>query len=201
VFAVRRDRASDGWFKRSSADFFYRLINWLGAEIIPHHANFRLMSERALWRGPCLPAWTGPSSSTDETKYTLAKMVALSVNGITSLSVRPIRLIVLMGIMLFVVFIGISVWVFGKWLAGHAVQGWTSVMLLFLLIASFQTFAIAVIGKYVGKVYFETQSRPRYIVDQEIDPSPRAARRGTVPPPSSFQKGIRVRRYDRLLCR
>ena len=92
-----------------------------------------------------------------ETKYTLAKMVALSVNGITSLSVRPIRMIALMGIMLFVVFIGTSMWVFGTWLAGHTVQGWTSVMLLFLLIASFQTFAIAVIGEYVGKIYFETK--------------------------------------------
>ena len=58
VFAVRRDRAGDSWFKRSSADFFYRLINWLGAEVIPHHADFRLMSDRALWRSACLSAWT-----------------------------------------------------------------------------------------------------------------------------------------------
>lgn len=62
-----------------------------------------------------------------------------------------------------------SMWVFGTWIAGQTVQGWTSVMLLFLLIASFQTFAIAVIGEYVGKIYFETKSRPRYIVEQEID--------------------------------
>ena len=103
-----------------------------------------------------------------ETKYTLAKMVTLAVNGITSLSVRPIRMIALMGMMLFVVFLGMSVWVFATWLAGETVQGWTSVMLLFLLIASFQTFAIAVIGEYVGKIYFEAKSRPRYIVDQEI---------------------------------
>jgi hypothetical protein len=82
--------------------------------------------------------------------------------------VRPIRIIALMGIILFVVFIGMSVWVFTTWLAGHTVQGWTSVMLLFLLIASFQTFAIAVIGEYVGKIYFEAKSRPRYIVEQEI---------------------------------
>jgi len=107
-----------------------------------------------------------------ETKYTLAKMVALAVNGITSLSVRPIRMIALMGIILFVVFIGMSVWVFATWLAGQTVQGWTSVMLLFLLIASFQTFAIAVIGEYVGKIYFEAKSRPRYIVEQEIGIAP-----------------------------
>jgi polyisoprenyl-phosphate glycosyltransferase len=103
-----------------------------------------------------------------ETKYTLPRMVSLAINGITSLSVRPIRIIALMGIILFVVFIGMSVWVFGNWLAGDTVQGWTSVMLLFLLIASFQTFAIAVIGEYVGKIYFEAKSRPRYIVEQEL---------------------------------
>jgi type VI protein secretion system component VasK len=74
-----------------------------------------------------------------------------------------------MGIILFVVFLAMSVWVFGTWVAGQTVQGWTSVMLLFLLIASFQTFAIAVIGEYVGKIYFETKARPRYIVEEEID--------------------------------
>jgi hypothetical protein len=95
-------------------------------------------------------------------------MLALAVNGITSLTVRPIRMIALMGIILLVVFLGMSVWVFVNWIAGHTVQGWTSVMLLFLLIASFQTFAIAVIGEYVGKIYFEAKSRPRYIVEQEI---------------------------------
>jgi hypothetical protein len=103
-----------------------------------------------------------------ETKCTLAKMLALAVNGITSLSVRPIRMIALMGISLFVVFLSMSVWVFGTWLAGQTVQGSTSVTLLFLLIASFQTFAIAVIGEYVGKIDFETKARPCYIVEEEI---------------------------------
>jgi glycosyltransferase involved in cell wall biosynthesis len=188
VFAVRKERSTDSWFKRSTADLYYRILNWLGAEIIPHHADFRLMSDRALralslygethifLRGLVvqlgfrtevvkfdrLPRLHG------ETKYTLSKMMALAVNGITSLSVRPIRMIALMGIILFVVFMAMSVWVVGTWLAGQTIQGWTSVMLLFLLIASFQTFAIAVIGEYVGKIYFETKSRPRYIIDQEI---------------------------------
>jgi hypothetical protein len=103
-----------------------------------------------------------------ETQYTLAKMATLAINGITSLSVWPIRMIALMGIVLFVVFVGMSIWVFATWAAGHTLQGWTSVMLLFLLIASFQTFAIAVIGEYVGKIYFEAKSRPRYIVEREI---------------------------------
>ena len=188
VFAVRKRRTSDTWFKRSTADLYYRILNWLGADIIPHHADFRLMSDRSLralslygeahvfLRG--LAVQLGFKTATvaydrlprlhGETKYTLAKMAALAVNGITSLSVRPIRMIALMGIMLFVVFVGMSVWVFGTWLAGQTVQGWTSVMLLFLLIASFQTFAIAVIGEYVGKIYFEAKARPRYIIEEEI---------------------------------
>ena len=188
VFAVRKGRTTDSRFKRGTADLYYRILNWLGADIIPHHADYRLMSERALralslygeahvfLRG--LAVQLGFKTATvaydrlprlhGETKYTLAKMVALAINGITSLSVRPIRIIALMGIILFVVFLGMSVWVFATWLAGHTVQGWTSVMLLFLLIVSFQTFAIAVIGEYVGKIYFEAKARPRYIVEEEI---------------------------------
>ncbi|HET9717973.1 MAG TPA: glycosyltransferase family 2 protein [Pseudolabrys sp.] len=189
VFAVRRTRANDSRFKRGTADLFYRTLKWLGAEIIPHHADFRLMSDRALralslygeshvfLRGLVMQLGFKTAIVTydrlprlhGETKYTLAKMVALAVDGITSLSVRPIRMIALMGIVLFIVFLGMSIWVLGTWAAGQTIQGWTSVMLLFLLIASFQTFAIAVIGEYVGKIYFETKSRPRYIVDQEID--------------------------------
>jgi len=188
VFAVRKRRATDSRFKRGTADLYYRILNWLGADIIPHHADFRLMSDRALralalygeahvfLRGLAVQLGFNTATVTydrlprihGETKYTLPKMVALAINGITSLSVRPIRMIALMGIMLFIVFIGMSVWVLATWLAGQTVQGWTSVMLLFLLIASFQTFAIAVIGEYVGKIYFETKGRPRYIIEQEI---------------------------------
>ncbi|HUL90632.1 MAG TPA: glycosyltransferase family 2 protein [Pseudolabrys sp.] len=192
VFAVRERRVSDSRFKRGTADLYYRILNWLGADIIPHHADFRLMSDRALralslygeahvfLRG--LAVQLGFKTATvaydrlprihGETKYTIPKMVALAINGITSLSVRPIRMIALMGIMLFVVFIGMTFWVFVAWLAGQTIQGWTSVMLLFLLIASFQTFAIAVIGEYVGKIYFEAKARPRYIIEQEIGTPP-----------------------------
>src|SRR5215470_11241942 len=200
VFAVRKKRSSDSWFKRGTADLYYRILNWLGADIIPHHADFRLMSDRALralslfgeahvfLRG--LAVQLGFKTATvaydrlprlhGETKYTLAKMVALAINGITSLSVRPIRMIALMGIMLFVVFTGMSVWVLATWLAGQTIQGWTSVMLLFLLIASFQTFAIAVIGEYVGKIYFEAKGRPRYIIEQEIGAASAKAETGPI---------------------
>ena len=199
VFAVRKGRTSDSLFKRCTADLYYRLLNWLDANIVPHHADFRLMSDRALralslfgethvfLRG--LVVQLGFKTATvafnrlprqhGETRYTLAKMMVLAVDGITSLSVRPIRMIALMGIILFVVFIGMGIWVFATWLDGHTIQGWTSVMLLFLLIASFQTFAVAVIGEYVGKIYFETKSRPRYIIEKET---------GTAHPPTNLEK-------------
>jgi glycosyltransferase involved in cell wall biosynthesis len=192
VFAVRKGRASDGLFKRVTADFYYRLLNWLGADIVPHHADFRLMSDRALralslfgeahvfLRGLVVQLGFRTATVTfdrlprqhGKSKYTLAKMAVLAVDGITSLSVRPIRLIALMGLLLFVVFIAMSVWVLANWLAGHTIQGWTSVMLLFLLIASFQTFAIAVIGEYIGKIYFEAKSRPRYIIERQLGSPP-----------------------------
>lgn len=196
VFAVRKERSSDSLFKRGTAGLYYRVLNWLGADIIPHHADFRLMSDRALralsqfgevhvfLRG--LVMQLGFKTATvefdrlprlhGETKYTLRKMAALALNGITSLSIRPIRMIALLGLILFVIFIATSVWVFATWLAGHTVQGWTSVMLLFLLIAAFQTFALAVIGEYVGKIYFQTKSRPRYIVEKEVGSSPSSFR-------------------------
>jgi CBS domain containing-hemolysin-like protein len=96
-------------------------------------------------------------------------MAGLAIDGVTSLSIRPIRIVAAFGILLFVAFLGMAVWVFTTWLGGETVQGWTSVMLLFLMIASFQTFAIAVIGEYVGKTYFEAKARPRFIIEKEID--------------------------------
>ncbi len=189
VFGVRKDRTSDTVFKRASAGLYYRLVDWLGAKVIPHHADFRLMSDRALralasygevnlfLRG--LVAQLGFKTAIvefdrlprrqGETKYTLSKMVGLAIDGVTSLSIRPIRIVAAFGILLFVAFLGMAVWVFTTWLGGQTVQGWTSVMMLFLMIASFQTFAIAVIGEYVGKTYFEAKARPRYIIEKEID--------------------------------
>lgn len=189
VFGVRSGRSSDTFFKRETATLYYRLIDWLGGKIISHHADFRLMSDRAVralssfgevnlfLRG--IVAQLGFKTAIvefdrlprlhGETKYMLPKMVGLAIDGVTSLSIRPIRIVAAFGLLLFLAFVGMAVWVFGTWLAGHTVQGWTSVMLLFLLISSFQTFAIAVIGEYVGKTYFEAKSRPRYIIEKEVN--------------------------------
>lgn len=189
VFGVRKDRSSDTKFKRVSADGYYRLLGWLGAKLVPHHADFRLMSARAVQalaaygevnlylRGivtqlgfkTAVVEYSRLKRLHGETKYTLPKMLRLATDGITSLSIRPIRIVAGFGLLLFLAFLAMAAWVLGTWLAGHTVQGWTSVMLLFLLISSFQTLAIAVIGEYVGKTYFEAKARPRYIVEKEID--------------------------------
>lgn len=187
VFGVRHDRTTDTAFKRGTADLYYRLLKWLGADILPHHADYRLMSDQAIralglygethvfLRGLVMQLgfktatveFARAARTHGETKYTMARMVALAINGITSLSVRPIRMVALLGLAMFLLFVVTAIWVLATWLAGHTVQGWTSVMLLFLLIAAFQTFALAVIGEYVGKIYFETKSRPRFIVERD----------------------------------
>ena len=190
VFAVREGRDSDTAFKRSTAVGYYRVLRWLGVDIIHNHADYRLMSDRALralaefgevnvfLRGLVvqlgfktgivkfdrLPREHG------ETKYPLSKMLALAVNGITSFSVRPLRIVTTLGLIMFALFIGAAVWVLAAWLAGATIEGWTSLMLVFLLISSFQTLALGVIGEYVGKTYFETKARPRYIVEKELAP-------------------------------
>jgi len=190
VFAVREGRDSDTAFKRSTAVGYYRVLRWLGVDIIHNHADYRLMSDRALralaefgevnvfLRGLVvqlgfktgivkfdrLPREHG------ETKYPLSKMLALAVNGITSFSVRPLRIVTTLGLIMFALFIGAAIWVLAAWLAGATIEGWTSLMLVFLLISSFQTLALGVIGEYVGKTYFETKARPRYIVEKELAP-------------------------------
>lgn len=188
VFGVRKGRQSDTRFKRGTADLYYRLIERLGAKVIPHHADFRLMSDRALralasfgevnlfLRGivvqlgfkTAIVEFDRLPRQQGETKYTLSKMVALALDGVTSLSIRPIRMVAGFGLLLFFGFFATAVWVFGIWMSGISVPGWASVMLLFLLVSSFQTFAIAVIGEYVGKTYFEAKARPRYIIETEI---------------------------------
>jgi glycosyltransferase involved in cell wall biosynthesis len=188
VLGVRAARPTDTTFKRTTAGWYYRLLHWLGADIIPDHADFRLMSDRALralakfgevhvflrglvtqlgFRRAVVYFDRAPRLH-GKTKYSMSKMMALALNGITSFSVQPLRLITAAGLILFAVFTIAAVWVLVSWMAGNTIQGWTSVMLLFLLVSSFQTLALGVIGEYVGKTYFEAKSRPRYIVEKDI---------------------------------
>jgi glycosyltransferase involved in cell wall biosynthesis len=188
VFAVREGRDNDTAFKRSTALGYYRLLGLLGVDIIPNHADFRLMGDRALralaefgevnvfLRGLVMQL----GLRTDvvrcdrkprlhgESKYRLTQMIGLALDGITSFSIRPLRIVTSLGLMMFVFFAGASVWVLISWLVGSTIQGWTSLMLIFLLVSSFQTIALGIIGEYVGKTYFEAKARPRYIIEKEI---------------------------------
>src|SRR5665647_984986 len=184
VFGVRSERATDTVFKRKTAHWYYRFLRWLGVEIVFDHGDFRLISARALralaqfgevhvfLRGLMMQLgfkteivyFERKPRAYGETKYTLAKMLAFASDGITSFSIRPLRIVTTMGLILFALSIIAVVWVVVSWLAGKTIEGWASVMTIFLIVASFQILALGIIGEYVGKTYFETKSRPRYIV-------------------------------------
>jgi len=190
VFGVRSERTTDTAFKRKTAHWYYRFLHWLGVEIVFDHGDFRLISDRALralaqfgevhvfLRGLVMQLgfktevvyFERKPRVYGETKYSLSKMLAFASDGITSFSIKPLRVVTTLGLILFALSIFVFIWVLGAWIAGETIQGWTSLMIIFLMVSSFQTLALGVIGEYVGKTYFEAKSRPRYIVDKELSP-------------------------------
>ncbi len=186
VYGVRNNRDSDTFFKRFTAVSFYRLMGWLGVETIFNHADYRLISRKVLnefagfrevnmfLRG-MLPLvgfsstcvyYSRSSRLAGESHYPLGKMLALALDGITSLSVKPIRMIMCLGFFFsFISMIGI-VWSVITALTGHAVAGWASMISLISLIGGIQLLCIGIIGEYIGKIYLETKSRPRYIISE-----------------------------------
>ena len=184
VYGVRSDRTSDSWFKRTTAQGFYKVMAAMGVESVYNHADYRLMSARALEGLLDLPEvnlflrgmvpLVGYESATvtyvrhermaGESHYPLSKMVGLAVDGITSLSVKPIRLITMFGLFVaFASFIG-AIWTLVTWAMGNAISGWTSMMVAMFFLGGVQLTALGVIGEYVGKTYMETKHRPRWVV-------------------------------------
>ncbi len=186
VYGVRAARDTDTVFKRSTAKGYYKLLNLLGAEVVYNHADYRLMSRRALeglaqfkevnlfLRG-LIPLVGFKSSSVyydrkervaGESHYSLSKMLALAFNGITSLSVRPLKMITALGFLMSLVSVlAVVVTVIIK-LVGYTVQGWTSLLCVIFLLGGIQIFCLGVIGEYVGKLYAESKGRPRYILEE-----------------------------------
>lgn len=184
VYGVRSDRATDTFFKRSTAEAFYKLMNWMGAEVVFNHADYRLVSSRVLQafsdfkevnlflRG-MFPLVGFKSSAVyyernerlaGESHYPLKKMIALAVDGITSLSVKPLRMISLLGIIMAVVsFIGV-VWAVITQFTGHSISGWASTVSIICFIGAIQLVCLGVVGEYIGKIYLEVKGRPRYII-------------------------------------
>ena len=189
VYGVRSSRASDTVFKRTTALGYYRFLKWMGVEIVENHADYRLMSRRALealaqydevnlfLRGivpligfkTTVVLYERSERFAGESKYPLKKMLAFAIDGITSFSVKPIRLITWVGVLIF----GISgialLWLLLLRLFGYTVTGWTTLMGSIWALGGIQLLSLGVIGEYIGKIYKETKHRPRFIVDQFLN--------------------------------
>ncbi len=186
VYGVRSKRQTDTFFKRFTAESFYHLMRWLGADIVFNHADYRLMSQRALQglsqfkevnlflRGlvPLVGYRSGivtyerHERFAGESKYPLKKMLAFAVEGITALSTRPIRFISQLGVGIFLFSIFMLLYFLLRYFTGNTVTGWASIAVSVWAIGGLQLLAIGVIGEYIGKIYLESKSRPRYIIEQ-----------------------------------
>ena len=186
VYGVRSKRDTDTFFKRFTAESFYKLLNAMGAEVVFNHADYRLMSARVLQefasfkevnlflRG-MVPLVGFKSTSVTyerheriagESHYPLSKMLALAFDGITSLSVKPIRMITGFGVFVALIsFLGV-VWAVIQALLGHTVSGWASMTSIICFVSGVQLICLGVIGEYIGKIYMETKARPRYIISE-----------------------------------
>ncbi|WP_394965741.1 glycosyltransferase family 2 protein [Candidatus Allofournierella excrementigallinarum] len=186
VYGVRSKRTTDTFFKRFTAESFYKLMNWMGAQVVFNHADYRLLSSRVLnefanfkevnifLRG-MVPLVGFKSTSVyyeraeriaGESHYPLKKMLALAFDGITSLSVKPIRMITGFGMLVSCIsFIGV-IWAIVAALLGHTVAGWASTICIVCFMGGIQLLCLGVIGEYIGKIYMETKARPRFIISE-----------------------------------
>lgn len=186
VYGVRSKRDTDTFFKRFTAEGFYKFMNWMGAEVVFNHADYRLVSSRVLQefadykevniflRG-MIPLVGFKSTSVyyerheriaGESHYPLKKMLSLAFDGITSLSVKPIRLIIGLGVFFAIAsFIGV-IWAIIMSMTGSTVSGWASTFCIVCFMGGIQLLCLGVIGEYIGKIYLETKKRPRYIISE-----------------------------------
>lgn len=186
VYGVRNNRDSDSFFKRTSAQAFYKLMNAMGVETVYNHADYRLISSRVLnefadfkevnlfLRG-MIPLVGFQSTSVyysrqermgGESHYPLSKMFGLAFDGITSLSVRPIRIITLIGLLFFAASIIGIMYALISLITGNIVPGWVSIICILFFSSGLQMLSLGVIGEYIGKIYMETKARPRYIISE-----------------------------------
>lgn len=188
VYGVRKERKTDTFFKRTTAQGFYKVMKSMGVKTVYNHADFRLMSKRAVEaysqykesnlfiRGivPLLGYKTDNvyysrlERVAGESKYPLKKMLALAFNGITSFSVKPISLILNLGIFIMAASVLAAVYAFISYFRGTVVQGWTSLILSIWFLGGLQLFAIGMIGSYIGKIYLEVKQRPRFNIEKVL---------------------------------
>ena len=189
VYGVRSSRKTDSFFKRFTAESFYKLMKAMGVDIVFNHADYRLMSRRAveglsqfkevnLFLRGIVPqigySWTTVEYErakrfAGESKYPLKKMLSFAFDGITSFSVKPMRLILVLGAVIFALSLVMLVWTLVERIIGATVSGWASLMCSIWMIGGIQLLALGVIGEYVGKVYSETKARPRFIIERVLN--------------------------------
>lgn len=188
VYGVRSSRKKDSFFKRFTAEGFYHVMKWLGVDIVFNHADYRLMSKRALeglsefgeanlfLRG--IVPQIGYASTTVEyerqerfagkSKYPLKKMMAFAFDGISSFSVKPMRMIIHAGALMFAVSIIMLIYSLIRNWMGATIVGWTSLMVSIWMVGGIQLLCLGVIGEYIGKIYSETKRRPRYLIESVL---------------------------------
>lgn len=189
VYGVRSKRETDTFFKRFTAESFYKLMNSMGANTVYNHADYRLMSKRALealsnftevnlfLRGivPMIGFKTGVVTYernerfAGESKYPLKKMFSFAFEGITSLSIKPIRMITFTGLVVFLISVAMLIYTLTQHFTGRTIIGWASVMVSVWAIGGLLMLAIGIVGEYIGKIYMETKARPRYFIDEFIN--------------------------------
>lgn len=186
VYGVRQSRESDSWFKRNSALSFYRLMKSLGVESVHNHADFRLMSARAVkellrykednifLRG-VVPriglkhdevAYDRAPRQAGESKYPLKKMMNFAVMGITSFSIRPVRMVFSLGVIFVLVASAIFIYSLYRYFTHEVIEGWTSLMLSIWFCTGILLLALGIIGEYIGKIFIEVKNRPRYVIEK-----------------------------------
>ena len=189
VYGVRNSRKTDTFFKKTTAEGYYKVMQMLGADIVFNHADYRLMSKKALegleqfhesnlfLRGivPMIGYKTGEvyyarkERMAGESKYPLKKMLSFAWEGITSLSVRPIKMITSFGAFIFIISIIMLIYSLIRHLTGATIAGWTSMMFSIWALGGLQLLSIGIIGEYIGKVYMESKARPKYIVQEYLN--------------------------------
>ena len=191
VYGVRSSRKKDSFFKRTTAEGFYRVMNALGAETVFNHADYRLMSKRALegleqfrevnlflrgivpmigYRTDVVEYERGERFA-GESKYPLKKMLSFAMEGVTSLSVKPLRMITGLGFLIFLVSLVMIVYNLARWAMGATVTGWASLACSLWALGGLILLAMGVVGEYVGKIYLETKGRPRFLIRLVLEDS------------------------------
>ncbi|WP_244569368.1 glycosyltransferase family 2 protein [Bifidobacterium hapali] len=188
VYGVRSARKKDTWFKRTTAETFYKIFEWMGAETIPDHADYRLMSREALdalseyhevnlfLRGivPTLGYQTSKvyyergKRAAGESKYPLKKMIFFAIQGITSFSTKPLSFVTGAGLLSILIAFGMFIYVLASLGFGHTITGWGSMMISIWLIGGLIMLSLGVVGEYVGKIYMESKHRPRYRIETTL---------------------------------